>query len=360
MEPYAAAFRGRCPDTVVTLAQTPEQGRKLIADASVVTGITVEPDLVEATSNLELFACVFVGTDHVPVGALAARGIPVTNATGIHTPGIAEQPIGSMFVFARRFHEARRRRGTAEWRRVRSVEFTDSAVPWDEVPSAGHSPGGWWGSGSTTGARYTPSTDGPTDVVYGFEREAVHRALSRSDAVVVNVAHGRVIDTPELVEALGSDTIRDAALDVTHPEPLPGNHPLWRPANRLITPHAGGHAPGHWDRLADIVGKNTDRLESGTELLGEVRASANQAITADPRPRSAGVVHRSNPFRLSASASSPSGAAANSTIDDSGRVVVYNSESMLSGISFVCVLSTTATDIFGAVSVSSDSLINSS
>jgi phosphoglycerate dehydrogenase-like enzyme len=110
------------------------------------------------------------------------------------------------------------------------------------------------------------------------------------DAVVVNVARGRVIDTPEFVEALGSDTIRDAALDVTHPEPLPGNHPLWRPANRLITPHAGGHAPRHWDRLADIVAENTDRLESGTELLGEVHASANQAITADPRPRSAGVV----------------------------------------------------------------------
>lgn len=185
MEPYATVLRGRCPDTVVTLARTPEQGRKLIADASVVTGITVESDLVETASNLELFACVFAGTDHVPVYALAARGIPVTNAAGIHAPGIAEQSIGSMFVFARRFHEAQRRRGTAEWRRVRSVEFTDSAVPWDGVPSAGHSPGGWRGSGSTTGTRYTPSTDGPTDVVYGFERGAVHRALSRSDHVVV-------------------------------------------------------------------------------------------------------------------------------------------------------------------------------
>jgi len=174
MEPYATVLRGRCP------ARTPEQGRKLIADASVVTGITVGPDLVEAASNLELFACVFAGTDHVPVYALAARGIPVTNAAGIHAPGIAEQSIGSMFVFARRFHEAQRRRGTAEWRRVRSVEFT-----LDGVPSAGHSPGGWRGSGSTTGTRYTPSTDGPTDVVYGFERGAVHRALSRSDHVVV-------------------------------------------------------------------------------------------------------------------------------------------------------------------------------
>lgn len=128
MESYAAALRDRCPDTVVTLARTPEQERKLIADASVVTGITVEPDLVEAASNLELFARVFAGTDHVPVDALAARGIPVTNAAGTHAPGIAEQPIGSMLVFTRRLHEAWRRQGTAEWRRFRSVEFTDSTV----------------------------------------------------------------------------------------------------------------------------------------------------------------------------------------------------------------------------------------
>jgi len=88
-----------------------------------------------------------------------------------------------------------------------------------------------------------------------------------------------------------------------------------------------------------------------TSAIGGSGANSAERANSDR------LAHTSNPFRLSASASSPSGSAANSTNDDSGRVVVYSSESILSGISFVCDSSTTATDIFGFVAVSSDSLI---
>lgn len=241
-------------------------------------------------------------TDHVPVDALAARGISVTNAAGIHAPGIAEQSIGNMLVFARRLHEAWRRKGTPEWRQFQSAAFTGSTVTVVGLGAIGQAiTRRLAGFGvDTIGIRYTPSKGGPTDVVYGFEQDAIHRALSRSDyvvvacplteltrgllgdsefatlpshAVVVNAARGGIIDTPALVAALRSNAIRGAALDVTRPEPLPDEHPLWTLENCLITPHTGGHTPKHWDRLADVVAENIDRLGSGTELVNEVHTS---------------------------------------------------------------------------------------
>jgi len=299
MESYAAALRERLPARTVELARTPRQERELIADARVATGTSLDPDLADTASTLELFACTFAGTDHVPLDELAARGVTITNAGGVHAPGIAEQSIGGMLVFARRLHEAWRRKRNAEWRHFQSSEFADSTVTVVGLGAIGRAITqrlqGF--EVETIGIRYTPSKGGPTDEVYGFEEDMIHEALSRSDyvvvacpltdrtrgllgesefatmppdAVVVNVARGGIVDTDALVSALRSNRIRGAALDVTDPEPLPADHPLWTLENCLITPHTGGHTPKHWDRLADIVADNVARLDSGEELRNEV------------------------------------------------------------------------------------------
>jgi len=301
MESYAAALRERLPDRTVEHARTPQQERRLVAEARVVTGTTVDPGLVGDAPNLELFACTFAGTDHVPTDELAARGVAVTNAAGIHAPGIAEQSIGSMLVFARRLHEAWRRKTNAEWRHFQSGEFAGSTVTIVGLGTIGRAVTqrleGF--EVDTVGIRHTPSKGGPTDEVYGFDDEAIHDALSRSgyvvvacpltdltrgligeaefatmppDAVVVNAARGGIVDTEALVAALRTNGIRGAALDVTDPEPLPADHPLWTLENCLLTPHTGGHTPNHWDRLADIVAENVDRLGSGSELRNLVCA----------------------------------------------------------------------------------------
>ena len=94
MESYAAALRERLPERTVELARTPAAERESVADARVVTGIDLRPELVKAATELELFACTFAGTDHLDLDALAASGVAVTNAGGVHAPGIAEQSIG--------------------------------------------------------------------------------------------------------------------------------------------------------------------------------------------------------------------------------------------------------------------------
>ncbi|KZN22452.1 hydroxyacid dehydrogenase [Haladaptatus sp. R4] len=301
MESYAEALRERLPDRTVAHATTPKQERQLVADARVVTGITIERDLLARTDRLELFACTFAGTDHVPMDALADRGVAVTNAGGIHAPGIAEQAIGNMLVFARRLHEGWRRKERGEWRHFQSGELTGSTVTIIGLGSIGQEIvqrlQGF--DVETVGVRYTPEKGGPTDEVVGFDEDAIHDALSRSeyvvvacpltettrgligksefatmspDTVLVNTARGPIVDTDALVSALRSEKIRGAALDVTDPEPLPEDHPLWTLENCLITPHTGGHTPLHWDRLADIVAENVDRLETGEPLENGVLA----------------------------------------------------------------------------------------
>ncbi|MBB6645723.1 D-2-hydroxyacid dehydrogenase [Halobellus ruber] len=300
MESYASTLRKRLPERTVALARTPKQERELIADARVATGIELEPELAEAAAKLELFACVYAGTDHLRVDELSSRGVAVTNASGVHAPGIAEQSIGSMLVFARRLHEGWRRKENAEWRHFQSFEFADSTVTVLGLGSIGRAIAQRLAGFEveTIGIRYTPSKGGPTDEVYGFGKRAIHRALSRSDyvvvacpltertrnllgnaefatlppdAVVVNAARGGIVDTEALVAALRSNQLRGAALDVTDPEPLPADHPLWTLENCLITPHTGGHTPKHWDRLADIVAENVDLLDAGEELVNAVQ-----------------------------------------------------------------------------------------
>jgi phosphoglycerate dehydrogenase-like enzyme len=293
MESYAERLRERLPEKRVALARTPKQERELVPQARVVTGITVDEALL--SESLEMFACTFAGIDHLPKTALEAQGVRVTNAGGIHAPGIAEQAIGNMLVFARRLHEGWRRKQRSEWRHFQSTEFTGSTVTVIGLGSIGQAVvqrlDGM--EVDTIGVRYTPEKGGPTDEVVGFDEDAIHDALSRSEyvvvacplndltrgligadefatmppeAVLVNTARGGIVDTDALVSALRSNKIRGAALDVTDPEPLPSEHPLWDLENCLITPHTGGHTPKHWDRLADIVARNVERLETGGKL----------------------------------------------------------------------------------------------
>jgi len=62
-------------------------------------------------------------------------------------------------------------------------------------------------------------------------------ALMKRRAIVINIGRGFIIDTDALVDALNTNTIGGAGLDVTDPEPLPAGHPLWSAKNTIITPH---------------------------------------------------------------------------------------------------------------------------
>ena len=99
-------------------------------------------------------------------------------------------------------------------------------------------------------------------------------AAMRPDAWLVNVARGRHVDTNALVEALDRGTIGGAALDVTDPEPLPDGHPLWTNPRCIITPHTAD-TPEMVDQLtAERVRDNVARFAAGQPLVGLVDVAA--------------------------------------------------------------------------------------
>ena len=92
-------------------------------------------------------------------------------------------------------------------------------------------------------------------------------AAMKPTAHLVNVARGRVVDEPALIEALQSGRIAGAALDVTVDEPLPEASPLWTMPNVLITPHTGGETHKYEDNVLDMMMENLNRQWRGETAL---------------------------------------------------------------------------------------------
>lgn len=107
----------------------------------------------------------------------------------------------------------------------------------------------------------TPATTGLFDK--GFF------AATKRGAYFVNVGRGRSVVTDDLVEALESGQISGAGLDVTEPEPLPTNHPLWQMSNVVVTPHVAGMGSAR-ERQSVLLKENLRRYVAGDALLNIV------------------------------------------------------------------------------------------
>lgn len=92
----------------------------------------------------------------------------------------------------------------------------------------------------------------------------------RSDAWLINVARGGLVDTGALVDALRAGTIGGAALDVTDPEPLPAGHPLWDFDNVIITSHTANTFRMAVPELTALVERNVRAFAAGEPLEGLV------------------------------------------------------------------------------------------
>jgi phosphoglycerate dehydrogenase-like enzyme len=89
--------------------------------------------------------------------------------------------------------------------------------------------------------------------------------------VLVNIARGGILDQAALVDALNEGVLRGACLDVTSPEPLPREDPLWRAKNVVVTPHVSGLGKEYVGRAWDVCMLNLQRLRDGEKFVNEVR-----------------------------------------------------------------------------------------
>jgi phosphoglycerate dehydrogenase-like enzyme len=89
----------------------------------------------------------------------------------------------------------------------------------------------------------------------------------KPSAYVINVARGKVVNEPALIEALEQKRIAGAALDCVWDEPLPPASALWGMPNVLITPHTAGETRRYEDNVIDLLLENLERLWRGEAVL---------------------------------------------------------------------------------------------
>jgi phosphoglycerate dehydrogenase-like enzyme len=289
MADYADLLRERLPDVEVAHARTPAEEADLVGESAVVTGHAPPDGLLAAADGIDMFACTYAGTDHLPVDDLESHGVVVTNASGVHGPNVSEHAIAMLLAFVHRLDESEHRQERHLWQSFPTGELYGSTVTVVGMGAIGTALlERLDGFGvDTIGVRHSPEKGGPADEVVGYDEAALMDAFVETDhlvlacpltdttrhlvdeaafhalppdAVLVNVARGPVVDTDALVSALRANELRGAALDVTDPEPLPPEHPLWSFENVRITPHNAGQTPAYYERLADVVARNVERV----------------------------------------------------------------------------------------------------
>lgn len=219
-------------------------------------------------------------------------GVALCNAAGVHDASTAELAVGLAVAGLRGFPGFVRAQDQGTWLHARHDALADRRVVLLGAGSVG----------SAIADRLRPF-EVQLDVVARRARDGVHGidrlaellpmaqvvvlavpygrdthhlvdaeflATLPDGALLVNVARGPVVDTDALLVELRSGRLR-AALDVTDPEPLPPDHPLWRAPNVLITPHVGGDTSAFLPRAWRLLQAQLDRYASGAKLANLVR-----------------------------------------------------------------------------------------
>jgi phosphoglycerate dehydrogenase-like enzyme len=99
---------------------------------------------------------------------------------------------------------------------------------------------------------------------------AAHFSAMKPGAIFYNIGRGTTINQKSLIQSLTTGHLAAAYLDVTEPEPLPPDHPLWRTPNCFITPHTGGGHINESERIVDHFLQNLRRFQSSEALQDQI------------------------------------------------------------------------------------------
>jgi len=245
--------------------------------------------LAEPPGRLRVIQATSAGVDWL-VGQVPEHVI-VCNARGVYDAPLAEWVVGAILAMERGLVQSRDAQARREWDAIEPPELSGRRVVILGIGSIGTAiadrlrPFGVEVIGVARTARDGVRGLADLDEVLRDAEilvdmlpltsetrgllDARRLRLLPDGALLVNAGRGRTIETAALVEELRACRLR-AALDVTDPEPLPPDHPLWGLPNVLITPHMAGDSPGSTTRAFELAGDQVRRFAAGEPLINEV------------------------------------------------------------------------------------------
>lgn len=243
---------------------TPEQ----IAQATIIFGWIRAKDLKEAV-RLKWFQTMWAGTDEYEGEGILPPGVILTSSSGSNSQSVAEHMLASLLALCRRLPTYRDSQRQHLWKDEGKMKTISGGTVL--VVGAGHLGSAFASRCRALGAKTVGlkrTVRGPVegfDQVYPMDQmdELLPQAdvvalvlphnpqtiglmdgrrlgLMKEDAILISSGRGSVLDQDALARVMGEGKLWGAALDVTTPEPLPADSPLWDIPNLLLTPHVAG------------------------------------------------------------------------------------------------------------------------
>jgi phosphoglycerate dehydrogenase-like enzyme len=221
------------------------------------------------------------------------EGITLCNGKSIHDDSTAELAVGLTIASLRGIPDFVRNQDKSAWVHVKNQSINDKKIGIIGFGSIGSTIAKMLSGFSVEIIPFTQSGRDNTIAISNLDKHlptldvvililpltaeskhlfnAQRLSLMKAGSLLVNVARGPIVDTDALVKELNSGRIT-SALDVTDPEPLPSDHPLWKAKGVLISPHVGGNTSAFEKRARRLI-------ESQLQLLAEGK-SLNNVIVA--------------------------------------------------------------------------------
>ena len=304
VQPQAVArLQAAAPGVELLLADNIAEAVALARDADAVLGFC-SAELLAAGPDIRWIQTFSAGVERcVAIPALRERDILLTNMQRIAGPVMAEHVMAMMLAYARGLHVYIPERMAARWTRElpapgRMITLEGKTVLvvglggiGIEVAKRAHA------LGMRVVATRASGREGPTFVSYVGLPDELHKLAAEADFVVnttpltpattglfgakffavvkpgaffVNVGRGRSVVQADLIDALRSGRLGGAGLDVTDPEPLPSDSPLWQMQNVILTPHVSANSDVDDSVRLAIALENLRRYAAGEKVLSVV------------------------------------------------------------------------------------------
>ncbi len=292
----SARRTGTIPSTPEPVADTL---RAALAQADVLFSFVVPRRLLELAPRLRWLHTPATGIDHLRGIGLLESDMAITAAGGLFAPVIAEHVVAGMLHFAKRLPELERQRRDHTWRMIhvdalegrtlgligvgaigsavaqRAQAFGMRVVGIGRQPPEGRRVAGIDELCTRADLPRVLRTSDYVVIAVADTADtrgmigAAELAVMPTDAVLINVARGSIIDEDALIAALRQGRLRGAALDVFAREPLPADSALWELPNVLLTPHVASNVADYLPRAIVQFGENVRRYLEGEPLLNE-------------------------------------------------------------------------------------------